>query len=127
MNRNYKNGTAREYRIMKKLEKEGWFCIRSAGSHSPIDIIAMMPFVDYKKRLENGIIKEEQYDEYGISKVNFMKQDWLSKPVVNGISDEELTTVVRFIQSKKTGYLSPQERKEKEELEQKLSINIEVM
>ena len=56
-----------------------------------------------------------------------MKQDWLSKPVVNGISEEELTTVVRFIQSKKTGYLTPQERAEKEELEQKLGISIEVI
>ena len=109
---------------MKKLEKEGWFCIRSAGSHSPIDIIAMMPFVDYKKKLEKDIIP---YDEYGVSKINFMKQDWISKPVINGISEEELTTVVRFIQSKKTGYLSPQEREEKEELEKKLGIIIEVM
>ena len=79
MNKNYNNGARRERRIMKKLEKEGWFCIRSAGSHSPIDIIA---------------IKSGQF---------------------------------RFIQSKKTGYLTPQERKEKEELEQKLGINIEVM
>ena len=127
MNKNYINGVRRERRIMKKLEQEGWFCVRSAGSHSPIDIIAMMPFVDYKKKLENGIIKEEQYDEYGISKVNFMKQDLLFNAVNEGISEEELTTVVRFIQSKKTGYLSPQERKEKEELENKLSIVIEVM
>jgi len=79
VNKNYNNGARRERRIMKKLEQEGWFCIRSAGSHSPIDIIA---------------IKSGQF---------------------------------RFIQSKKTGYLSPQERKEKEELEQKLGINIEVM
>jgi len=79
VNKNYNNGARRERRIMKKLEKEGWFCIRSAGSHSPIDIIA---------------IKSGQF---------------------------------RFIQSKKTGYLTPQERKEKEELEQKLGINIEVM
>ena len=68
---------------MKKLEKEGWFCIRSAGSHSPIDIIAMLPVGD--------------------------------------------RVFVRFIQSKKTGYLTPQERKEKEKLEQKLGISIEVM
>jgi Holliday junction resolvase len=79
LNKNYNNGVRRERRIIKKLEKEGWFYIRSAGSHSPIDIIA---------------IKSGQF---------------------------------RFIQSKKTGYLSPKERAEKEELEQKLGINIEVM
>jgi len=85
MNKNYKNGAAREYRIMKKLEKEGWFCIRSAGSHSPIDIMAMR---------QNHLL---------------------------GVLE------IRFIQSKKTGYLTPQERKEKEGLEQKLGITIEVM
>jgi len=81
----YKNGAARERRIMKKLEQEGWFCIRSAGSHSPIDIIA----------LKKGDFL------YGL--------------------------VAKFIQSKKSGYLTPQERREKEELEQKLGITIEVM
>jgi len=81
----YKNGAARERRIMKKLEKEGWFCIRSAGSHSPIDIMAMR---------QNHLL---------------------------GVLE------IRFIQSKKTGYLTPQERKEKEGLEQKLGITIEVM
>jgi Holliday junction resolvase len=85
MNRNYKSGAAREYRIMKKLEKEGWFCIRSAGSHSPIDIIAL------RRNLLLDILE------------------------------------IRFIQSKKTGYLSPQERAEKEELENKLGIKIEVI
>jgi len=70
---------------MKKLEKEGWFCVRSAGSHSPIDIIALK---------QNRLL------------------DVLS---------------IKFIQSKKTGYLSPQEREEKEELEKKLGIIIEVM
>jgi len=86
LNKNYNNGARRERRIMKKLEQEGWFCIRSAGSHSPIDIIAI-------KSLPKS-------------------RGWL---------------LLKFIQSKKTGYLSPQERKEKEELEQKLGINIEVM
>jgi len=96
MNKNYKSGAAREYRIMKRLEEEGWFCIRSAGSHSPIDIIAI-------KRL------------YGFS------------TIPKGTIVNNLGTVIRFIQSKKTGYLSPQERKEKEEIENKLGIIIEVM
>jgi len=96
MNKNYKNGAAREYRIMKKLEKEGWFCIRSAGSHSPIDIIAI-------KRL------------YGFS------------TIPKGTIVNNLGTAIRFIQSKKTGYLTPMERAEKEKLEQKLGISIEVM
>ncbi len=78
-NKKYEHGREREYRLMAKLRKEGWFCIRSSGSHTPIDIIA----------LKRGSI--------------------------------------RFIQSKKTGYLSPQERKEKEDLERELGIEIEVL
>ena len=40
-NKNYNNGRAKEYRIKKKLEAEGWFVIRSAGSHSIVDLIAL--------------------------------------------------------------------------------------
>jgi len=90
MNKNYRNGVKREYRIMKKLEIEGWFCIRSAGSHGPIDIIAIKPL--------------REAEGYNPSRI-----------------------LLRFIQSKKSGYLSPKERKEKEELEQKLGIKIQVM
>ena len=38
---NYSNGANRERRIMHKLEKDNWVCFRMAGSHTPIDIIAM--------------------------------------------------------------------------------------
>lgn len=49
-NKNYINGRAKEYRIIHRLEKEGWYCIRSAGSHKAIDIIAM-------RRSPDGIIE----------------------------------------------------------------------
>jgi len=96
VNKNYNNGARRERRIMKKLEKEGWFCIRSAGSHSPIDIIAIKRFYEFSTIPKGTIINNSG-------------------------------TIIRFIQSKKTGYLTPMERAEKEKLEQKLGINIEVM
>lgn len=42
MNKNYVNGRAKEYRIMKKLKEEGYEIVfRSAGSHSCIDVIAI--------------------------------------------------------------------------------------
>lgn len=42
MNHNYKNGRAREYRMMNKLKADGWDIVfRSAGSHSPIDVIGI--------------------------------------------------------------------------------------
>lgn len=43
VNRNYKNGRAKEYRIVKQLKDEGFIAARSAGSHSPIDVWAIHP------------------------------------------------------------------------------------
>jgi Holliday junction resolvase len=41
MNKNYVNGRAKEYRIKKKLESEGWIVLRTAGSHGFADLIAI--------------------------------------------------------------------------------------
>ena len=39
---NYRNGRQKEYRIMKKERAKGIkYVIRSAGSHSPIDIVSI--------------------------------------------------------------------------------------
>lgn len=39
---NYEKGRSKEYRIVNKLKKDGYnICFRSAGSHSPIDVIAI--------------------------------------------------------------------------------------
>jgi len=40
MRTNYIKGRALEYECKRVLEKMGYFCIRSAGSHSPADIVA---------------------------------------------------------------------------------------
>ena len=83
-NNNYRNGAERERRIKKRLEGEGWFCIRSAGSKSKVDLVC------FKKATTNF-------------------------------------PTVRFIQSKATGYLDPEEKAAKQALEQRLGIKIEVM
>ncbi len=36
----YTRGRSREYQVLNKLRKEGWFCSRSAASHGPVDIFA---------------------------------------------------------------------------------------
>lgn len=42
MNKNYNNGRAKEYRLINKLKKDGYdITFRSAGSHSPIDVIGI--------------------------------------------------------------------------------------
>jgi len=37
----YSKGYRRERQTIKKLTKEGYVCIRSTGSHSPFDIVAI--------------------------------------------------------------------------------------
>lgn len=41
---NYQKGRRLEYRVKKHFEDKGYLVIRSAGSHSPIDLIAISPF-----------------------------------------------------------------------------------
>jgi len=36
----YTRGRSREYQVLRKLRKEGWYCSRSAASHGPVDIFA---------------------------------------------------------------------------------------
>lgn len=38
---NYSRGADFERRVMKLLEDRGYFCVRSAGSHGAVDIVAM--------------------------------------------------------------------------------------
>ena len=40
---NYRRGREREYQTQRLLEKAGYATMRSAGSHSPIDIVAFNP------------------------------------------------------------------------------------
>jgi len=39
----YKKGAKYEYRIKHKLEENGWFVVRSGGSHGIVDLIAIHP------------------------------------------------------------------------------------
>jgi len=37
----YQRGRRLEYRVIERLRRDGFFCLRSAGSHSPVDIVAV--------------------------------------------------------------------------------------
>jgi len=39
----YQRGAAFERRVQQLLERQGWRVIRSAGSHSPVDLVAWPP------------------------------------------------------------------------------------
>lgn len=42
-NKQYRAGYAAELRAKRILERQGWFVLRSAGSHSPVDLVALHP------------------------------------------------------------------------------------
>jgi Holliday junction resolvase len=42
-NAKYVAGRAFEYHVKKQLEKEGYWCMRSAGSKGQVDIVAVAP------------------------------------------------------------------------------------
>jgi len=39
----YRRGAELERDVKRRLEAKGWFCVRSAGSKSPVDIVAVKP------------------------------------------------------------------------------------
>ncbi len=41
VNKNYIRGRTIEYKCIKELGNQGFVCIRTAGSHSPVDVIAI--------------------------------------------------------------------------------------
>ena len=41
MTSNYEKGRAFEYRVKHDLEKRGYYCVRAAGSHSKVDVVAV--------------------------------------------------------------------------------------
>lgn len=40
---NYTRGAAYEYEVKRELEQQGCFVVRSAGSHGPVDLVALTP------------------------------------------------------------------------------------
>lgn len=43
MNARYNKGRRNEYRLMRLLETAGYICLRTAGSHSPFDVVGVGP------------------------------------------------------------------------------------
>lgn len=68
-NRNYINGRSKEYRLISKLKKEGYLIVfRTAGSHSPIDVVAISKghilFIQSKPKKFSDNKKKELEQEY---------------------------------------------------------------
>ena len=61
MNRRYKKGRDFEYKIKHSLERRGYRCLRSAGSHGEYDLVAYKDntflFIQCKLNKKSKIIK----------------------------------------------------------------------
>ena len=68
-NKNYVKGRRKEYKICKTLREKGYEIVqRTAGSHSPIDVIA----------IRKGEILFIQSKPEGYSEKKYEKWDWLN-------------------------------------------------
>ena len=68
-NKNYVNGRSFEYRVKRRLEADGYYVVRSAGSKGKVDLLAVKDgnaaFVQCKRH--GAIDKEEANKLYEIS------------------------------------------------------------
>jgi len=79
-NKNYFNGRSKEYRTMEKLRKLGCdIVLRSAGSHSPIDVIGIdikrnhIRFIQCKPRsMSDNKKKEILQQNIGLTDANWV-------------------------------------------------------
>ena len=90
-NKNYETGRRFEYTIKKALEKLGWIAIRSAGSHSPFDIIAIkgdrILLLQLKKYKGGHMPQAEYYKE--MKKLFGLNISSVLQPTVAIIQDQE--------------------------------------
>ena len=91
VNKNYVSGRRFEYTIKKALEKLGWIAIRSAGSHSPFDIIAIkgdrILLLQLKKYKGGHMPQAEYYKE--MKKLFGLNISSVLQPTVAIIQDQE--------------------------------------
>lgn len=66
MGSNYTRGARAEYLAARHLERVGYFVLRSAGSHGPVDLVAVGPAgvrLIQVKRTGNGYISNTELEE----------------------------------------------------------------
>ncbi len=76
-NRNYRRGRDKEYRVKKKLEKQGFTVLRTAGSHGFADLVAIdevnnfVDFIQCKPRSMGEKAKERLIKEMPLEEGDF--------------------------------------------------------
>jgi len=86
---NYARGRAKEYAVIKELEKEGYYCIRSAGSHKCADIVCFLqkdneelPLIKFiQVKSGNSPYKKDMFKLHKLKlPAIIQKQLWIIKP-----------------------------------------------
>jgi Holliday junction resolvase len=91
VNKNYVSGRRFEYTIKKELQDMGWIAIRSAGSHSPFDIIALKGdriLLLQLKKYRGGTMPQAKYYEE-MKKLFSLDISNVLQPTVAIIQDQE--------------------------------------
>jgi Holliday junction resolvase len=52
---NYQRGANKERRIVNAYREKGWIALRSAGSHSPIDVVCINPATKEIKLIQSKL------------------------------------------------------------------------
>lgn len=88
---NYTKGRAREYRTMRILEKAGFDCMRTSGSHGMFDVIAVSPnllrLIQVKAGRNASPAERESIANYpvpvGVSKELWFYVDGSREPIIH--------------------------------------------
>ena len=76
VNKNYRNGRAREYRIMNKLKDKGFIVFRMSGSHGVADLIAVEKVTGAITYIQ---VKPTSMSLAAKNKIE-LENSWLNKP-----------------------------------------------
>lgn len=62
----YQKGARFERRVKKELEKSGWFVVRSAGSKSPVDLVAIKNgnCVLYQCKYGDAVMSKDEMERF---------------------------------------------------------------
>jgi Holliday junction resolvase len=64
-NKNYRRGRRFEYKLKKELEKYGFLVVRSAGSRSPFDLVALnQSYIFFIQLKYNKKISKQEFEKF---------------------------------------------------------------
>jgi Holliday junction resolvase len=83
-NKNYVKGRRKEYQIVNDLRTLGYLAFRSAGSHSPVDVVAIHPEKQLIKLIQSKTdsMSENQKEKIKKENQNLNGEFWVRFEVI---------------------------------------------